>query len=289
MNGDQVFVVLLAVALSVLSVVVIFIVMRRFVNPGMLLLGLPLPQEIQNRVDAATAILQARLESNAKDYEARIVVLEQKNADLERSVDWLLEKLKTSTGTPSSIPAVIPAVVAPVDPVNYRQMLVAVGDEPGLQIDLAIFRRNQIFFERLNPVSKTGFEAMINRGKRAQRPFLYIHLAVHTSAAGCQFVDGLATPEWLSERLGGVKVLLIAGCVSTEIGDWLGGIAEYVVTMAEPVSLSTSPANSDIGLFSESFWAAIYNGKNPQTAFYDAIVQWPNIGEIANIHTGIRR
>lgn len=281
MNGDQIVTILLAVLLSVLSIVGLLWVTRRFVNPGMLLLGLPLPEEIQRLIDLATA-------AEHEVRSAEIATLRKEIVELKDRVEWLMQLItERKQATP---PPVIETPPAALPLINYRQMLVAVGDEPGLQIDLAIFRRNRILFERLNPVTLTGFEAIINRARRAGRPLLYIHLAVHTSAAGCQFADGLATPEWLSERLRGTKVLLIAGCESTEIGDWLGGIAEYVITMAEPVSLSTSPALSDIGLFAEALWAAIYDGKDPQTAFYAALEVSPSwVGEIANIHSGVRK
>lgn len=290
MDSSQISVFVVAVITSVAVVIGLFLAMRRFVNPGMLLLGLPLPAEIDRLIGLAKAEERTRSDVEVallrQEYANSEIECKRAIAELTDRVEWLMQLI--TERKLSSIPVgAAPAIVAPVP---YRKMLVAVGDDPGLKIDLGIFRRIQVGYERLNPVTLTGFEKMINRAKRAKQPFLYIHLAAHTTAAGSQFADGLATPEWLSERVDGVKVMLIAGCESTEIGDWLGGIAEYVITMAEPVSAGRSPALSDIGLFSEAFWAAIYDGNDPQTAFYAAIEASPSwIGEIANIHAGVRR
>lgn len=224
-----------------------------------------------------------------RQHAEEIAELQRRITNAEQFTDFLRMQLLAAGGRP--MPVTIRQLSENEIPLENqrREMLVAVVDDPGLQMDLAIFRRARIPFIRLRPVTLFSFEVAINRARREGKPFRHIHIAAHTSAEGADFSGEMATPEWLSERMQGVEVLLIAGCESSEIGDWLAGIADYVVTMAEPVSAGTKPSLSDIGIFAEVFWAAVYDGKTASDAFYAAIERSPTwIGEIAEIHAGIR-
>ncbi len=216
----------------------------------------------------------------------------KKITELERLVSWLMEQLVSAGGQlppAGQLPDRIIPELSQMAESQRRVMLVAVVDDPGLNMDLAVLRRARIPFIRLRPVTLSGFEVAINRARREGKHFRHIHIAAHTSAEGADFSGELATPEWLSERLRGVRILLIAGCESSEIGDWLAGIADYVVTMTEPVSAGTRPALSDIGIFAEVFWSSVYDGKSATEAFYAALERSPTwIGEIAEIHAGVR-
>lgn len=280
---------------AILSLVAIFMVWRKF---GKNIASDELPRNVQLVIQEVRAESRRELTQAKATYDAEIADIRQSHAEeitrsnkriteLEQLVAYLTAQLLVAGGKP--MPVHIPQMEEKAMDIPRREMLVAVVDDPGLKMDLVIFRRAHIPFIRLRPVTLSSFEVAINRARREGKPFRHIHIAAHTSADGADFSGELATPEWLSERMRDVEILLIAGCESSEIGDWLAGIANYVVTMAEPVSAGTRPALSDIGIFAEVFWASVYDGKTAPDAFYAAIERSPTwIGEIAEIHTGIR-
>ena len=81
---------------------------------------------------------------------------------------------------------------------------------------------------------------------------------------GVQFADGLVDGNWLSERLAGVEILLLAACEADTIGDWLG-VVPYVITFAEELGIN------DSAIITRHFWTAIARGKNPDDALDDAL------------------
>lgn len=55
---------------------------------------------------------------------------------------------------------------------------------------------------------------------------------MHANHAAIALADGAVDGDWLSERLLGVQVLLLAGCHGDRLGDWLG-VMPHVVTLDE--------------------------------------------------------
>ena len=281
----------------ILALIALFVMWRKF---GGNLVSDSLPRNVQLVIQQLRIDYEGKLAAMKTAQDAEIAEMKRRHAEeiaelqrritnAEQFTDFLRMQLLAAGGRP--MPVTIRQLSENEIPLEKqrREMLVAVVDDPGLQMDLAIFRRARIPFIRLRPVTLSSFEVAINRARREGKPFRHIHIAAHISAEGADFSGEMATPEWLSERMQGVEVLLIAGCESSEIGDWLAGIADYVVTMAEPVSAGTKPSLSDIGIFAEVFWAAVYDGKTASDAFYVAIERSPTwIGEIAEIHAGIR-
>lgn len=281
----------------ILALIALFVMWRKF---GGNLVSDSLPRNVQLVIQQLRIDYEGKLAAMKTAQDAEIAEMKRRHAEeiaelqrritnAEQFTDFLRMQLLAAGGRP--MPVTIRQLSENEIPLENqrREMLVAVVDDPGLQMDLAIFRRARIPFIRLRPVTLSSFEVAINRARREGKPFRHIHIAAHISAEGADFSGEMATPEWLSERMQGVEVLLIAGCESSEIGDWLAGIADYVVTMAEPVSAGTKPSLSDIGIFAEVFWAAVYDGKTASDAFYVAIERSPTwIGEIAEIHAGIR-
>ena len=87
-------------------------------------------------------------------------------------------------------------------------------------------------------------------------------------------VDG----NWLSERLAGVDVLLLAGCEADGVGDWLG-VVPHVVTLAEEIS------GEDAGTLTLHFWTGIGRGLEPGVALAMALERCsPVVGEFVVRH-----
>ena len=92
-----------------------------------------------------------------------------------------------------------------------------------------------------------------------------------------EFDDGIASPQWLSENVQGAEVVVIAGCQSDTVGDYLG-VATAVITMLEEVR------NDDAARFTEAFWTQIGEKMQPEDAFYKAIEIVPQVSEFAEYH-----
>ncbi len=164
-----------------------------------------------------------------------------------------------------------------------KQLLVVVGPDPNLHIDLAVFRKvrthTQLHFTRLMKVTTTHFERYLERARMAQLPVRYLHLAVHANANFVEFTDRAVDGLWLSERLQDVEVLLLAGCQGDMIGDLLG-VVPYVVTVMEEIS------HHHAMLLAESFWTEIALDIEPVQAFYNALDRCPSVvSEFAQLHT----
>ena len=200
---------------------------------------------------------------------------EQTQADMQRTIDFLVREL--------SVAKIVPLIEGSM---TREDVLVVVGTEDtALKMDLMAVRRSGVRLSRLQPATKTSLETMLNRRRKNGTPIKYIHISAHAGPDGIELEDGLADPEWLADQMQGVTVLLIAGCRGDNLGDWLAGIARYVITMSEPVRNTTTPGMSDIGIFSEVFWRGIYNNRPVPVAFDEAIQMSPAwISEIAELH-----
>ncbi len=107
----------------------------------------------------------------------------------------------------------------------------------------------------------------------------YVHFGVHSDQRGLYLADGVATWEWLSERLDGVDVVVLAGCSNDRIADKLRVVDAVVSVRAREIQ------NKDASLFVEVFWLAIGNGSSAQQAFEQALERAPaRVGEFVELH-----
>jgi hypothetical protein len=81
-------------------------------------------------------------------------------------------------------------------------------------------------FTRILDVTGQKFAGTLGLERGMGRPVAYLHLALHATADGIQFFDGFVDGNWLSERLFGVSVMLLGGCETDNIGDWLGVVPQ---------------------------------------------------------------
>lgn len=160
--------------------------------------------------------------------------------------------------------------------------LVITGTEPGFEIDLSAFRgvreETGMRFSRLkNPT----FEQLENHVRRLHialgGKLPNIHLSAHMGPEGVMLLDGLVSPEKLSEILTGAPIIFLAGCESIDIADLLTA-SPYVLSMLEEIE------HRDALAFSQMFWLSIGHGYEPSEAFDFASEQLPNIAEFAYLH-----
>ena len=107
---------------------------------------------------------------------------------------------------------------------------------------------------------------------------LAFHRLPDASADDLDLAGGSVDGEWLSERLLGVQVLLLAGCEGDRVGDWLG-VVPYVVTLDEAIG------HDDAAVLCEHFWTGIGKGEGPGAALAAALSACaPVVGEYVVRH-----
>lgn len=163
-----------------------------------------------------------------------------------------------------------------------RTVLAILGDDPALLADEAALRAVEsaggLVFRRIRRATKAKVIAHIDRARLHGRPYDLVHVAAHMGAQGVLLSDGLADGAWLSERLQGAQVTLLAGCEGDAVGDWLGGV-RYPITIAEAVS------HEDASRFTQAFWTAIGIGLHPEAALAEALERAPaGLGEYVERH-----
>ena len=160
--------------------------------------------------------------------------------------------------------------------------LVCTGADPNLLLDLAVLRgvreATGLRFRRLINPTAAKLSKALARQRSFGRPIEHLHLAVHSSAGGLLLQDGPVDGDWLSERLEGVRVLLLASCASDGIGDRLS-VVPYVVSLSEEIT------HEDAAVLARHFLQGIGLGQEPGAALDYALERcMPAVGEFVVRH-----
>lgn len=152
-------------------------------------------------------------------------------------------------------------------------LLVAIGSDAKLKLDLASLRAVEtdtgMTFRRIENATFELLKRHLDRARANDRPYDKLHLAVHSGPDGIYLSGGIVNSEQLSEILRGVRILVIAGCESDAVGDYLG-VVNHVVSMTEKVS------HTDAALFARAFWEEIGNRCEPSEALRLALKRSPS-------------
>lgn len=224
----------------------------------------------------------------AADLERKVMVLERDVSSLQRmlvekqnEIDALKERIRqlergqaVETAPPMSLAG---------GPTPRQVLLACIGNDPLLRLDLAHLRRVQaqtnFRLAVLDPVTLVDLENTLDRQRLNGTPIRFVHFGVHSDQNGLYLADGVATWQWLSERLDGVEVLLLAGCSNDRVADKLRVVDAVVSVRAREIQ------NKDASLFVEVFWLAIGNGASAQAAFEQALERAPaRVGEFVELH-----
>lgn len=147
-------------------------------------------------------------------------------------------------------------------------LLVVVGADAALRVDLAALRSVKaqagLAFHRLNNATREAVDRYLRRERSNGRGVRWVHMAVHASPEGVLLADGQVNGDWLSERLLGVQVLVLAGCNGDQVGDWLG-VVPHVVTLGEEIG------HGDAATLTEQFWLQMARGAEPARALEMAL------------------
>lgn len=161
-------------------------------------------------------------------------------------------------------------------------LLVCVGDDPALMIDLAMLRAVRrstgLGFHRIVAATSHTIADHLRRERELGRPVRWMHLSCHGGSDGLLFADGLVDGDWLSTHLQGVEVLLLAACSGEMIGDWLA-VVPHVVTFSDAIG------HGDAAVVTKHFWGRIARGDTPDAALQFALVKaQPHVAEFVVRH-----
>lgn len=158
-----------------------------------------------------------------------------------------------------------------------RTLLVVLGDDPDLKVDLAALRGVPgLRVSRIMPATFDELKRTMERARRTHQEILLVHMAVHACTDGIQLDRRVSAVE-LSEVLRGVQVLCIMGCKSAAVADLLT-VVPHVVAFREEVP------HDEAWQFSVLFWRAVADGPSVDGAFRRAVERGPTgIGEYAEL------
>jgi hypothetical protein len=164
------------------------------------------------------------------------------------------------------------AIVYPERFAAGRTLYVCVGQDSALMLDLAALRAVRsatgLQFMRLLDTTRHKFATALRRERSFGRPVELLHVALHASHDGVQFADGVADGNWLSERLLGVRIMLLASCEGDSVGDWLG-VVPQVITLSEEIG------HEDAAVLTRHFWHNIGLNMEPGVALDEALGHCP--------------
>jgi hypothetical protein len=232
----------------------------------------------QMRVFLRDLLVAERQEFERGDYERSdpdnsLVI----TADDLRAAQRVLEAQASAEGRPLAPALVVrdPAAPSAQGPNRLppgRTLFVCIGPDSALMLDLAALRAVRsatgLKFHRVLDATRPKFAASLRRERDLGRPVELLHLALHASPEGVEFADGVADGNWLSERLFGVRIMLLASCRGDSIGDWLG-VVPHVITLSEDIS------HEDAAVLTQRFWHNIGLGMEPGAALDEALTHCP--------------
>ena len=100
---------------------------------------------------------------------------------------------------------------------------------------------------RVLGATRSKFAVTLRRERSLGRPVELLHVALQATPAGIYFADGLADGSWLSQRLSGVRILLLAAWEGDGSGDWLQAVP-HVITLRAGI------AHEDAAVLTQRFW-----------------------------------
>lgn len=205
----------------------------------------------------------------------RISVLEERVRELESRQEFLVNELQKSGALNIELQRQITVLTAhtPADTSRVSPVLVAIGSDAQLQLDLTSMRAVEtetgMEFRRIRNATLELIKQSLDRARMNGHPYDKLHLAVHSGVEGILLGGVIVDSVAFSEILQGVKILLIAGCESSYVGDYLG-VVPYVITMTEKVPMN------DAALFCRAFWTQIGRHKKPAEALRLSLLAAPS-------------
>ena len=224
---------------------------------------------------------------DTSELQRKVSLLERDVASLQRMLVEKQNEIDALNKRLRELERMAPPPNVDATPLEARRQVLwaGIGNDPMLRLDLAYLRRVQAQtrarLATLDPVTMKDLEAALDRERRNRTPILFLHLGVHSDQDGLFFADGKASWDWLSERLAGVQVLMLAGCSNDRLADKLRVVDTVVSVRGREIQ------NNDASQFVEAFWVAVFSPGVPShsQAFEQALEIAPaRVGEFVQLH-----
>lgn len=123
------------------------------------------------------------------------------------------------------------------------------------------------FARVLNPTQK-NFAGVVHLGQGLRKPAKFMHVALPACAEGIQFSEGIVGDRWVSKRLEGLEVLLLARYSGEGDPAWARAVP-CVITV------DAGCEEEALAAFTQAFWEAIGGGEEPEPALEEALCCTP--------------
>lgn len=148
------------------------------------------------------------------------------------------------------------------------------GDDDALAI-----RRTGIPFHRLKDATALDFDRYLQACRQDCTTPWWVQISAHMGPEGVQFADSIKTATWLSQRIRGVRLLVMAGCNNEDVAAQLVGLAQHIVVIYE--AIDTTNAQD----FSYALWSRIAAGADSVDAFAGALAECPQVSEFVQMRS----
>jgi hypothetical protein len=239
------------------------------------------------RSERLTRLSQPRVErekalmARISELESTVATLLAKLNEAQRQIDDLLLKLREAVTRIKELESVYEPDIhraarnqRPAKPLLLAQCNQLFGTD-----DAQAIRRTNIPFQRLTNCTAFRFDRYLQAGREDGTFPWWVQISAHMGIEGVEFADGIKTKDWLSQRVNGVRVLVLAGCENEEIGAQLVGLAKHVVVIYEAIESQNAQD------FSYAFWRAVGENYDAADAFAQALQACPQVSEFVQMRT----
>lgn len=202
---------------------------------------------------------------------------ENKVADLESRVRWLLDELEQAKARIRELEKAQIQAPHRTESIPAKPLLFICGPDTSLcEIDRTALRRVGVSFQRLHMATRTSIENELRRRRQDNTLYPWLHVTAHAGEEGIMLTDGIAPPSFWNDMLTGVQVVFLAACQTASVADALAGMVT-VIYVLEDID------NRDASDFTYAFWRRMREHGDPHRSYRQAVVEAPQIAEFTDI------
>jgi hypothetical protein len=156
-------------------------------------------------------------------------------------------------------------------------LLLICGDDEFCNSDRLQLNRARVWYRTLENATKQNVIDELNRRRENGDLYHWVHVAAHGSEKGIKLKDEIVSPDWFNYYFTDIKVVLFSNCESVYVGDYLAGVADYVI-----VFYGDRNTNS-LERFTYSFWSELKRTGNVNLSYTKALDVVPEIRQYTDL------
>jgi len=256
---------------------------------GWLLVGVSLLFLIWMALRAETRRARNSLETREErmlreigELENTVQTLLKKLNESQREIEELQTQLKKTTARITELEVMYE--IAPGQPVTrlspkrklLKPLLVVCGQDAELVgTDLQVLDAIGIRYTRLINATLTDVSDAISTAREDNRLYRWLLISAHAGTEGVELAT-LAPPDFWMRLLGGIEVVGLAACRTTNLADHLRDKVRFVWYFREGVP------NEHANRFVQKFFQRLNAGEDPETAFIASLDAVPEVAAYAD-------